>query len=206
MLILLERRNSLEYLKLLPKIDGFQKEALSFAISSISLKSCDWAEFGTSYGNNSTPHIYSLLPDKVKLHIFDSFKGLPEDWIGLNGSIVPKGKHACDIAQWMIDAPNITIHEGWYEDTLPEFAETQKKKLSLINIDCDLYKSTKTIFDNIDHLISKGTIIHFDEFYNFGSWERHEFKAFMEYTTDYDRDFKYLGRTNHQQVWLKITK
>jgi len=197
--------NRLEYLNALPRVKGFQEKSLPIAISHVSLKSCDWAEFGVGTGI-STQRIYECLKGRTTLHLFDWFKGLPEDWTRLNGDVVKKGHFACTPPNWIFNKINIRVHKGLFEETLPIFVDQQKKKLGFINIDCDLYSSTKTIFDAIDHLISRGTIIHFDEFYNFGSWENHEFRAFMEYTTNYDRDFEYLGRTDHCQVFLRITK
>lgn len=184
---------------------GYQETSLGLAIAQSTLKNCDWAEFGTGRGY-STARIYRFIPEKIKLHLFDWFEGLPEDWTRIGGSLVKKGHFKCEPPEWIFDRPNIQVHLGLFEETIPIFAEVQKRPLCFINIDCDLYSSTKTIFDNIDHLIRAGTIIHFDEYYNFGSWEQHEFKAFMEYTVNYDRDFKYLGRTNHNQVWIKIIK
>jgi len=199
------KHNRLKYLKTSPPIEGFQSESLPIAISKIDLKSGDWAEFGVGKGV-STRRIYDCIKDKTILHLFDSFEGLPEDWIRKNDCLVKKGRFACDPPDWIFTKNNIKVYKGLFKDTLLEFVESQKKKLGFINIDCDLYSSTKTVFENLDGLISIGTIIHFDEYYNYDGWEYHEFKAFMEYTTDWDRDFEYLGRTNHCQVWVKITK
>ena len=39
----------------------------------------------------------------------------------------------------------------------------------------------KIIFDNLQHKIVPGTVIMFDEFYNYDGYEAHEYKAFKEF-------------------------
>jgi len=41
--------------------------------------------------------------------------------------------------------------------------------------------------------IVPGTIILFDEYFNYPNWERHEFKAFQEFVTDRAASYPYLG-------------
>ena len=176
------------------------------AAESITLKDGDWAEFGTAKGV-SLKIMYDLIPDDAHLHLFDSFEGLPEDWLDANGVIfLPKGKFKTTPPEWIFKKPRIVVHKGMFNDTIPTFAKEQQKPLSFIHIDCDLYSSTKTIFDNINKLIVKGTIICFDEFFSYRGWEVHEFKAFHEYIDKYSRKYKYLGRTQSEKAWLKITE
>ena len=55
-----------------------------------------------------------------------------------------------------------------------------KEPVKFLNVDCDLYSSTKTIFDLIENRIVSGTVIFFDEYFGFQDWRNHEFKAFQE--------------------------
>ena len=64
---------------------------------------------------------------------------------------------------------------------LPKFILNNDKDASFIHIDCDLYASTKTILDNLDKKIKPGTVILFDEYFNYPSWKKHEFKAWQEF-------------------------
>jgi len=50
----------------------------------------------------------------------------------------------------------------------------------LINIDCDIYSSTKTVLDLLAKRIVKGTVIIFDEYIGNQHWLEDEFKAFQE--------------------------
>ena len=61
---------------------------------------------------------------------------------------------------------------------LQNFIGNQKIINTQDNIDCDIYSSTKDIFDIAGDRINPGCIIVFDEYINYPSWEQHEFKAF----------------------------
>ena len=50
-----------------------------------------------------------------------------------------------------------------------------------MHIDCDLYSSTKTIFDNFEEFILEGTVILFDEIIGYDYFRQHEYKAFVEF-------------------------
>ena len=74
-----------------------------------------------------------------------------------------------------------------------------------MHIDCDLYSSTKTVLENFHSRIKTGTIIVFDEYFNYPGWQEGEYKAFVEYIEKSDFSFEYIGYCRyHQQVALKI--
>ena len=52
---------------------------------------------------------------------------------------------------------NVEFVVGWFEETLPKFLE--KEPIAFMNIDCDIYSATATIFENLGHLIVPGTVI-----------------------------------------------
>ncbi|HXF29087.1 MAG TPA: hypothetical protein VN457_04495 [Chlamydiales bacterium] len=53
--------------------------------------------------------------------------------------------------------------------------------------------------------IVPGTIIVFDEFYNYPGYERHEFKAFQEFLARKGYKADYLAfNINHEQVAVRI--
>ena len=56
--------------------------------------------------------------------------------------------------------------------------------IGLLHIDCDLYSSTKTVFDHFREYIHPGTVIVFDELLNFIDYEKHEIKALYEEVSD----------------------
>jgi len=55
------------------------------------------------------------------------------------------------------------------------------KKIALLRVDCDIYSSTKTIFDCIGHYLEPGSWICFDELIGYYGWQDHEYKAFSEF-------------------------
>ena len=176
--------------------------AIPNAVKYIKYSHLDWAEFGVSYGT-STKTLLNYLPELGTLHLFDSFEGLPEDWIDFNGRLRKKGTYAVNKIPDFHD-PRTKYYIGLFESTIPYFVKKHSDPLAFIHVDCDIYSSTKDIFNNIDSLIIPGTIILFDDYYNYPTYFKHEYKAFMEYIENYNRKFKYLGRTKQYQAWVEI--
>jgi len=170
-----------------------------FKLLRFSLQKCQSglvAEFGVDTGST-----INFIADIVKreVHGFDSFEGLPEDWIGYadfserfrRQGKPPKVRH------------NVNLHKGLFEKTLPEFLQTYAEDFAFIHVDCDLYSSTKTIFEYCSSRLKPGTVIVFDEFFNYPNWRQHEYRAFMEYAEANCLDWEYIGYSGNQ-VALKI--
>ena len=137
------------------------------------------------YSGGSTRNLARIFPDKV-IHGFDSFEGLPDDWsYVLSGTFDAKGL--------LPDVPdNVRLYKGWFEDTLPLwFDEYSGNPISVLRIDCDIYSSTKTIFDVLSPLIQPGTWIIFDELIGYSGWQNHEYKAFTEFIEATNHKYKY---------------
>lgn len=172
-------------------------ELLDYAIKNATIKNGLWLEFGV-YKGDTICHI----ADKIKtttVYGFDSFKGNPEDW----RSEYRKGAFA--LRQIPSFPENIKIVRGWFKDTLPEFLAIHNEPVSFVHIDCDLYSSTKTVLDQLQDRFSRGSIIVFDEFFNYPGWKQHEFKAFSEFIKNTNMKYKYLGYVyKHSQVSIEI--
>lgn len=128
------------------------------------------------YKGGSIRSLARIFPDKT-IHGFDSFEGLSGDW-----SYVLKGAFG-DVQGSLPEVPdNVCLYKGWFDDTLPQWASGHTgHRISLLRIDCDIYSSTKTVFDELGHLISPGTWILFDELIGYPGWRQHEYKAFEEF-------------------------
>jgi hypothetical protein len=131
-----------------------------------------FCEFGVFQGRTLT-RIASLAPDRA-VHGFDSFEGLPEDWRdgykqGAFQTRVPA-----------IGAKNVQLHAGWFDATVPSFVATLAQPVALAHIDCDLYSSTRTVLDSITPHLTVGSIILFDEYFNYPGWRHHEHRALQE--------------------------
>lgn len=79
------------------------------------------------------------------------------------------------------------------------------KILFFLHIDCDLYSSTKVVFDFLKNQIVKGTVIVFDEYFNYPGWQNGEFKAFKEFVIQNNVEYEYLTYNRyHEQVAVII--
>lgn len=146
-------------------------------------------EFGVAGGNSIRKIATRAAPRPV--NGFDSFEGLPEDWAGhleQKGAFTQKSK--------LPEVPeNVSLHVGWFDKTLPGFLEQHDEKAALIHIDCDLYGGTKYILDTLSDRLQRGTVIMFDEYFNYPSWRHHEYKAWQEYVTAHDVKYTYIAFT-----------
>ena len=149
-------------------------------------------EFGVASGR-TIRHLAGLVP-KVQLYGFDSFQGLPEDWR------TDFGKGAFSGSLPPVPA-NVSLVQGWFNESLPEFLKTHEGNVSYLHVDCDLYSSTKCVFDLLSERIVSGTIIVFDEYWNYPGWRDHEFKAFEELKSSKGISCTPIGFVpSHQQV------
>jgi hypothetical protein len=159
---------------------------MDHAVKNIATEGC-FMEFGVWKGQSIN---YLAGKTKVPVYGFDSFEGLPEDWV-----------LGYDRERFRVDGlpsvPNhVTLVKGWYDDTVPAFASENDTKLAFAHIDCDLYSSTMTIFDHLGTRFVAGSVIVFDEYFNYPGWrEDGEFKAFQEFIGTIDLDYEYLGYT-----------
>lgn len=135
------------------------------------------------------------------VHGFDSFRGLPDDWAG-----TAEAAGAFDQGGKLPQVPgNVRLHVGWFDATLAKFLAEDAAPAALIHIDCDIYSSTKIVLDLLTPRIRPGTIIVFDEYFNYPGWRQHEFKAFAEFIAATGLAYEYLGLSGEKgHVAVKI--
>jgi len=156
-------------------------------------------EFGVKRGGSIRE--LAGMTDNI-MHGFDSFEGLPEDWGG-----TPLRKGRFQIRRKLPRMPaNIILHSGWFEESIPAFIKEHDDTIAYMHIDCDIYSSTRTIFKYLADRIVPGTVIVFDEYFNYPNWQQHEFRAFQEFVTDHGVAYEYLGFISYEGiVAVKIT-
>lgn len=161
--------------------------SLEYGLSLIKKDYKHVLEFGV-YRGDSIRKIRNILDDTYKIFGFDSFEGLPEDWVG---TVCNKGFFSTNGVVPNVDG--VTFYKGWFENTLPEYLKIAEN-ISLLHIDCDLYSSTKTVFCALYPYIKSGTIIVFDEWiYNNSSrFNDHEQRAFYEYIAEHKLEYKII--------------
>jgi hypothetical protein len=143
-------------------------------------------EFGVEKGA-SLRHLGSLTQRTV--HGFDSFEGLPGDWSGTK-----EAAGAFSLRGRLPKVPaNARLHVGWFDATLPAYLTETAENCALIHIDCDIYTSTVTIFNALKDRIKPGTVVVFDEYFNYPGWRGHEYKAFQEFIAATGHTYRYLG-------------
>ena len=75
---------------------------------------------------------------------------------------------------------NVTLHPGWFADTLPAYASTLRAPARFVHVDCDLYASTRVALGALAPHIQRGTVIVFDEYLCNPGWEDEEHRALLE--------------------------
>lgn len=89
---------------------------------------------------------------------------------------------------------NVEFHVGWFEDTVAKFLDDNPFPIAFVHADADLYGSTLTFLDAICQrkLLKKGSVICFDEYWNYENWQQGEYKAWREIVDTYNLQFQYL--------------
>lgn len=167
------------------------KELMHHALDRVTVAGI-YAEFGVNEGGTIS-YIAKHKPGHT-IHGFDSFEGLPEDWYGNTmaaGYFNRRGR--------LPKVPaNVKLHPGWFDKSVPEFAASHAGDVAFLHIDCDLYSSTAAIFNALGDRIVPGSVLMFDEYFNYPNWKAHEHKAFVEFQAATGRKFKYLGYSIQQ--------
>jgi len=177
-------------LRIIENIPNINMHPLNYVFEIMKLKHKPdtlWLEFGVATGNTIN-YISSFTNDTV--YGFDSFEGLPEKWRdGFN-----KG-HFNRYGYFPPVNNNVSLVKGWFNNSIEPFIKNHNKKISFIHIDCDLYSSTKCIFDTLKNYIDNDCIIIFDELVNYPGFdgETGELKAFYEFITENKVDYEWIG-------------
>jgi hypothetical protein len=153
-------------------------------------------EFGVYQG--TTLKIIAAARNDSGVYGFDSFQGLPEEW----RLDFPPGSFSVD-RQPQIDGADLVV--GWFADTLPGFLERHPGPVDFVHVDGDLYSSAKTVLDLVGPRLRPGSVLVFDEFFNFPGWQDHEHRAWREYVERTGVSFTYEGYSyTNEQVIVRI--
>ena len=175
-------------------------EVLQHAIAHLGAPHGVFAEFGVFEGK-TLQHIAEHAPEDTPVYGFDSFEGLPDDW----GVLLPKGEFATPVPSFP-ESLNISLEVGLIEDTLPPFlASNPNLKFSLIHIDCDLYNVTKFILTQLVSRLSDQSVIVFDEYYGYPTYEEHEYRAWREICDELRIASRPLAVSSHSAAFA-VTK
>lgn len=151
-------------------------------------------EFGVFKGD-TIRQLRNLFDNHFQVFGFDSFKGLPEDWVFKGGQ--KRIKAGSMNPQMIPKIDGVQIFPGWFKDTIPQYLD-RAADIALLHVDCDLYSSTKEVLFGLNRYIKRGTIIVFDEWvYNHDdAYDDHEQKAFYDWTTMCHRQYELVDFTD----------
>ncbi len=145
-----------------------------------SYKECiinDIVECGTWKGG-MIAGITDLLNGRNNIHLFDSFEGLP-DAKDIDGEAAIEWQKDTN-GSWYFDnctadinfaeecmkrskSNNYTLHKGWFNETLPEYAKL-KPTISVLRLDGDWYDSTMECLNNLFPYVHEGGLIIIDDY------------------------------------------
>lgn len=155
-------------------------------------------EFGVFSGQTLETVAHARAEREV--YGFDSFEGLPEDW----RTGFPAGTFDVD---GLPEVPGAELVVGWFTDTLPGFLAAHPGPVAFLHVDSDLYSSARTVLENVGPRLRVGSVIVFDEYFNFPGWENHEHRAWQEYVAATGTGFAYEAYTsNNEQVVVRVTE
>jgi macrocin-O-methyltransferase TylF-like protien len=149
-------------------------------------------EFGV--GEGSTLRIIAEHCPGRLVAGFDVFTGLPETW----RSDFPAGHFAQEA---LPEVPGAELVVGLFEDTLPGFLEQHGDTIAFLHLDADLYSSTRTVLDAAGSRLRGGSVVVFDEYFNYPGWQDHEHKAWLEFVARTGVTYRWEGYSvDHEQV------
>jgi len=168
-----------------------QRELIDYSLQAVGIEG-HYLEFGVFTGG--TIRYMARRIGRRTIHGFDSFEGLPEAWSGFN-----LGGKAFDREGRLPRVPdNVVLYRGYFDASLPKWLNEHPGPIAFMHLDCDLYSSTKTILKLTAPRLVPGTVILFDEYFNFPNWEQHEFKAFQEFVAEHRVKYTYLAFARQQ--------
>lgn len=151
----------------------------------------DFVECGVWMGGSAGVMAASLLRfdqgANRKLHLFDSFEGLPEpsDKDGIKAAkywedsatsenlTAQRCVAGSDAVHYLlhdrmrIPKSRVVLHQGWFQSTLANLG-TEPRAIAMLRLDGDWYESTKICLDQLYDRVSPGGVILLDDYF---CWE-----------------------------------
>jgi O-methyltransferase len=172
---------------------GMIAQAMEFV--KINQVSGDYFEFGMWRGK-TFKYAHKMMRRYgvagMTLRGFDSFQGLPAPEDARN-NVWTEGEFACarpdlerELRSTGFRAADYELIEGFYDQSLTQELVDRMVGLSvraaIVYIDCDLYESTRPVLRFIANFLQPGTIVCFDDYYNYrGATDQGEALALAEF-------------------------
>ena len=170
---------------------------LEYALSLVSGQGMA-LEFGVYTGATLTTIAQACTQRAV--YGFDSFDGLPQDW----RPGFPAGTFAASSPPQVAGAQIVT---GLFADTLPGFLRGHPGPVAFLHLDADLFSSTQTVLHLLRSRLRVGSVIVFDEYFNYPGWVDHEHRAWREFIAQTHIRFRYEAYAHdNEQVVVRVTE
>jgi len=187
-------------------VAGTRMEHLRHAIG----QACDgWAiELGVYTG--ATLMALALMAPARQIVGFDSFLGLPCEWKKNHGVTSPKGSLATPYKP--VSKNNVSVVEVWFHESLPKWLAANEGPIGFLHVDCDVYESARVALKLLDRRIVPGTVIVFDELYNwdhpdlYSEWANHEWRALSEWLATGREAIPLARSKGHSAASIKVMK
>ena len=166
----------------------------------------DYLEFGVHKGFSFRWWVEHNQHADSRFVGFDTFTGLPEDWIeGLGEGAFDVQGNTPDI-----DDARVTWKPGLFQDTLPGYMEqtppaaaADNERPLVVHLDADLYSSTLFALLALLPVMKSGDLVFFDEFGFSLSYD--EFRAWLDAQKAFPTAHEVLARTGpHYRVAIRI--
>jgi O-methyltransferase len=177
-------------------VDTFAtREQLYSAVNKrLSNQAITYLEFGVWEGESMRAWTGINTNQNSRFYGFDSFEGLPEEWVRGFGHATQKGGFHLGGVMPTIPDPRVTLVKGWFQQTLGKvLRDTQISHPIVINNDSDLHSSTHYTLSMLDPILQPGDIIIFDEY----SSPANEYLAWEQYKSAFMRKAECIAMSDH---------
>jgi len=142
-----------------------------------------YLEFGVWKGESILAWTKLNTNPGSRFYGFDSFEGLPEDWVHHPGTVTGRGRFSLNGEAPAIPDSRVKLVRGWFQHTLRGFLrEVSLPHPIIVHNDSDLHSSTLYTLTTLDPCLEAGDIIMFDEYSSplneHLAWEEYK-RAFM---------------------------
>lgn len=130
---------------------------------SRAVESCegDIAEVGTYLGG--TAHLLAKTSPGKKVHIFDTFEGMPETLAGVDRHVSGDFAETSleKVKANLADCENVAFYKGIFPETAGPIEDT---RFSFVHIDVDIYQAVKDCLEFFYPRMDAGAIIVMDDY------------------------------------------
>lgn len=142
-------------------------------------------EVGVFHGR-TLRHIASRLGDEI--HGFDDLSALPDD-----PTERARDRSLAAMARKSEMPPNVSLQEGPYDRTLPEFLQRLGQPVRFAHVNLQEYAPTRSVLEGLVPWLRAGSVLVFRDFVGYPGWRERAFGALQEAMADAGMEYRYLG-------------